>query len=144
MIKSRLKELIRNIVKYEELKLYPYVLDNDSIVVGIGRVISDDGISYDEALFLLGNDLETIERALNSYGWYSTLPDNIKHALIHLCFFCKLSRVLDEVDFINALALNDFKSACIHLINSHLYNINPARVKDICVQIRQSMVSMDE
>ena len=56
-----LNRLLDTLIKHEGLKLKPYHDTVGKLTIGIGRNLDDNGISKDEALTLLENDLKVCE-----------------------------------------------------------------------------------
>ena len=52
------------IIKHEGLKLKPYICPAGKITIGVGRNIEDNGISEDEAMYLLNNDIKRCKTEL--------------------------------------------------------------------------------
>ena len=50
--------MIDRFIKYEDLKLFPYLDIKGYTTIGVGRNLSTKGISKEEALFMLQNDIE--------------------------------------------------------------------------------------
>jgi len=80
----KIKELL---IKHEGLKLKPYICPAGKLTIGVGRNIEDNGISKDEAMYLLENDIKRCEKELREiFNDFDSLPDNIKIALIDMIF----------------------------------------------------------
>ena len=47
--------------KHEGLRLYPYNCSEGKLTLGIGRNLDDRGITEEEALYLLNNDIEAVQ-----------------------------------------------------------------------------------
>lgn len=50
--------IVKLIIKHENIRLKPYVDTTGNTTVGIGRNLSAKGISYQEAIYLLSNDID--------------------------------------------------------------------------------------
>ena len=51
--------------RHEGLKIFPYHCSQNKLTLGIGRNLEDNGISKDEAYYLLNNDIEAVQEQLN-------------------------------------------------------------------------------
>ena len=51
------EKLIDQLIEHESLELFPYKCTADRWTLGVGRNISDKGITREEALYLLNNDV---------------------------------------------------------------------------------------
>lgn len=104
-----LKELL---LKHEGFRQFPYRDITGHLTVGIGRNLDAKGISLDEALVLLDNDVQRDEHAL----WrvcpvFNKLNDARKIALLNMCYnlgidglmkFRKMFAYLEAEDYANA------------------------------------------
>lgn len=89
--------------------------------VGYGRCIDKSkgpGISEEEALYLLRNDIESAAKSLQNYAWYNTLDDIRKCVIIELVFNMGLRNLLGFTKTIALITKKDFKEASIELLNS--------------------------
>lgn len=55
------------LILHERLKLKPYRCSAGKLTIGVGRNLEDKGISEEEALFLLRNDIAEAELQLTQY-----------------------------------------------------------------------------
>lgn len=108
-IKSVLKIMLRN---QEDYRQYPYLDTTGHMTIGIGRNLSDRGISLIEAFEMLDNDIDYFEgRLSNALPWFDALDSTRKIVLINMCFnlgtkgffsFKKMLQCVSEQDFMNA------------------------------------------
>ena len=110
--------LKRLIIKHEGIRLKPYIDTTGHITIGIGRNLTDNGISYDEALYLLRNDLTRAIDELSHFEWYSTLDINRAIALVDMNFNLGLSRFLTFKKMIEALKQHDYETAAREMLDS--------------------------
>ncbi len=103
------ERLIKLLITHEGLRLKPYRDTVGKLTIGVGRNLDDVGITEEEALYLLKND---IRRTINFLSavlpfWYR-LSETRKIALIDMCFnlggrrfmgFRKMRRALEEGDY---------------------------------------------
>lgn len=87
----------------EGLRLKPYQCTAGKLTIGIGRNIEDIGISKDEALYLLKNDIDRVcDQLDNALPWWKMLSDRRQQALANLAFNLGITTLLT---FKNSLAL---------------------------------------
>jgi lysozyme len=95
MDSQTLYKLQQLIIEHERYRRYVYTdttglsahEDGGILTVGIGRNLEAKGISMDEALYLLNNDIKQCEKELTAnISFYTSLDDVRKCALIDLCF----------------------------------------------------------
>lgn len=71
----------------EGLRLFPYVDTVGKTTIGIGRNLTDTGISEAEAGFLLHNDIDRTERALDgALPWWRALDPVRQLVLLDMAF----------------------------------------------------------
>ena len=104
----------------EGLRLKPYRDTVGKLTIGVGRNLDDVGISEDEALYLLNNDIKKAKEDVKKvFGEMFYELDSIRQAvLIDMMFNLGLPRFLTFRKFIQAVKEKDFKKASIEMLNS--------------------------
>jgi lysozyme len=75
------------LVKHEGLRLKPYKDTVGKLTIGVGRNLDDVGITYDEAMFLLENDIKRVKVELdNNLPWWRTLDTVRQDVMVDLGF----------------------------------------------------------
>lgn len=118
-VTSSKKELI---ISHEGLKLKPYKCTAGKLTIGVGRNIEDVGISFDEAMFMLDNDIKACIKDMVKLfpGWYQ-LSENQQTVLINMRFNLGLSRFRKFKKMIIAINAKDFDRAAREMMNSLWY-----------------------
>jgi lysozyme len=107
------------ILKHEELRLKPYRDTVGKLTIGVGRNLDDVGISEDEAMHMLENDIKRCENELKEiFENFDELPDNVKTVLTDMIFNLGKTRFLGFKNMIQAIKENDFKRAAKEAKNS--------------------------
>ncbi len=103
-LSSRFK-LYEILEKDEGFRQYPYQCTAGKLTVGIGRNLEARGISHEEAVFLLQNDVrDCVNEMLKAFPWMTKLDDVRKIVLINMCFnlgiagFSQFKKMLDAVE----------------------------------------------
>jgi lysozyme len=112
---DQLRELI---IKHEGLRLKPYRDTVGKLTIGVGRNLDDRGITQDEALSLLNNDLSVCVSELKNYSWFISLNKIRQEVLIELVFNIGIARVLNFKKMISALSLQNYVLASRELLDS--------------------------
>jgi len=100
------------ITKHERIVLHPYTDSVGKLTIGIGRNLDDNGISKDEALYMLSHDIKTVTDDLHSiFEDFSYLPYDVQLALTDMMFNLGKSRFLGFKKMIAAIKDKDFKEA---------------------------------
>lgn len=81
------KILVKLAAQHEGFRSKPYLCTADKLTIGYGRNIEDVGISEEEALIMLENDLSLSEKMLNTYVLgFDKLNKPRQAVLIDMCF----------------------------------------------------------
>ena len=59
-----LDKIVDMLRRHEGLRLNPYHCSENKLTLGIGRNLEDRGITEEEALFLLNNDIKRVQEQL--------------------------------------------------------------------------------
>jgi len=87
--------------------------------VGYGRNLAERGLSEDESLYLLKNDIRECYDDLNArYPWFSALPDNTKIVLLDLRFNMGAAKLGTFRNFLASMEKGDWHGAKEHLMDS--------------------------
>ena len=107
------------LIKHEGLRLFPYLCPAGKLTVGVGRNLTDTGISIDEAMDLLENDISRVTRELeDNFPWFMVLNKARREALVDMCFNLGLSRFRKFSKMIEALQRDDFAIAAKEMLSS--------------------------
>lgn len=107
------------LTRHESYRQFPYVDITGHITVGIGRNLSDRGISTTEAFELLDDDIIYFSDKLNHVlPWFSKLNEPRQIALIDMCFNLGVQGMLNFHEMIIALQNGDFDKASDEMLNS--------------------------
>ena len=88
------------------------------LTIGVGRNIEDVGISEDEAMFMLNNDIDVaIKRLDRNFPEWRKLDDVRQEVLINMCFNLG-NKLFEFKKFLQALREGDYEKASQEMINS--------------------------
>ncbi|MBL4707088.1 MAG: glycoside hydrolase family protein [Flavobacteriales bacterium] len=94
----------------EGLRLKPYRCSAGKLTIGVGRNIEENGISEEEAIHLLKNDIERSDREVDSVftdSQIKSLSNQRKEVLVNMMFnlgkkkFLKFKKMIDAIQFKN-------------------------------------------
>ena len=75
------------LMRHEGVVCHLYKCKADRNTIGVGRNLDDVGISEDEAMYLLGNDIKrTTDDLDKNWGAWRTFPEIARHVCIDLVF----------------------------------------------------------
>jgi lysozyme len=116
MNRDRLKEML---IRHEGLKLKPYKCTAGKTTIGVGRNLDDVGITRDEALDLLDNDIDRVLAELDrELPWWRQLDDARQEVLADMCFNLGLAGLLKFKKFLQALEFCDYRTAAAEMLDS--------------------------
>ena len=97
--------LKKQLVVHEGLELKPYKCTANKTTIGVGRNIEEVGISEDEAMYLLDNDIKNVvAQCQATFSWFDGLSDIRKEAIVNLVFnmglstFCKFKKTISYIE----------------------------------------------
>ena len=101
--------------------------------IGIGRLIDrrkGGGLSYDEALYLLRNDIREREEALDAaIPWWKDLTETRRTVVLAMSFQMGVEGLLDFKRTLRAMELGNYKEAGIRMRRSLWYRQTTARAE---------------
>jgi lysozyme len=127
--KAKLKNLL---VNNESYKQFPYTDITGHLTIGIGRNLSDRGISTTEALQLLDDDIIYFISKLSHYvSFFYELSDNRKIVLVDMCFNLGINGFLQFQNMLQALENKDYETAAKEILNSKAAEQCPERYQQL-------------
>jgi len=121
----------------EGLQLFPYLDTVGKTTIGIGRNLTDKGITAEEAEMLLGNDVEAIQNALGAkLPWFRGLSDARQGALINVGFNVGVVGLLGFTKTLDFMSQSNWDAAADEILNSKWASQVGDRAKRISNQIR--------
>jgi lysozyme len=103
----------------EGLRLHPYVDPVGKVTIGVGRNLTDVGITYGEATVLLYADIShVLDELSTAFRWWDTLSDVRQRAIANLHFNVGATRFRTFVLLIKALERHDYADAAHELRTS--------------------------
>ena len=110
-----LKELL---IKHEGLRLKPYKDSVGKLTIGVGRNLDDVGLTEQEALYLLHNDINKAIKDAKVYAWFDPLDDVRKMVVVDMIFNLGLTRFSGFKRTIKHIASRRYKEAAIEMMDS--------------------------
>jgi lysozyme len=106
------------LVRDEGIRLKPYEDSVGLITIGVGRNIEQNGISYDEAMFMLQNDVARCMKEAASFKWYTELTEDRQVAIVNMIFNLGMPRFQKFKGFIAAMSEHDYDRAAFEMMDS--------------------------
>ena len=127
---------IELITRHEGLSLKPYLCPANKLSIGVGRNLEDNGISEEEALFMLGTDIARVIEELNTLNFSMYLNDARRTAMIDMLFNLGLTRFLKFRLMIGALENKDWNEAARQMLDSNWATQVGARAEELATIIK--------
>lgn len=126
------KKLRDVLIEHEGLRLKPYHCTADKLTVGVGRNLEDVGISHDEAMYLLGNDIERVTSDLNDrIPFWNNLSANKQIVLASMAFQLGMHGLMQFKKMLAAAEAGDDVEVTKQMRDSRWYKQTPNRVDDL-------------
>ena len=118
-----MSKLIDMLLVHEGKKRFVYRCTSNALTIGVGRNIDPNkggiGLSDDEILYMLRNDIKRVYDELDSnLPWFKDLDDVRQDVLQDMCFNMGISRLLNFRKMLAAVELGLYDRASDELLNS--------------------------
>lgn len=107
------------LVDEEGLRLTPYRDSVGKLTIGVGRNLEDRGITRDEAIFLLDNDIIAVLDQLAAHvPFFAALDDVRQRVLADMAFNVGMGGLLGFKNTLAAVARGDYDAAAVGMLAS--------------------------
>lgn len=127
--------LVDQIIRHEGVRLKPYLDTVGKTTIGVGRNLSDVGVSEAEAMLLLEHDLDAVIADMATFAWFPLLDPVRQRAVVNVRFNVGPSGFRGFARFIHAMAIAGFVDAARELRNSKAATQAPMRYKELAAMI---------
>src|SRR5690349_17017892 len=135
-----MKNIVSTLIDHEGLRLLPYTDTTGNLTIGVGRNLSTKGITKEEALLMLNNDIAECKSQLKFKSFYINQSDVRKEVLIELCFNMGFSGLLTFKKFLAAMTAQNYELAIKELLDSKwATQISLDRKMDIVYRIKNGL-----
>lgn len=139
-----LPRLEKLLVRHEGLKLFPYKCTAGKLTVGVGRNLEDVGITAEESLVLLQNDIARVKRQATTLPWYSKLDEVRQHVILSMIFNMGLTGLKAFKKMLLHIETADFPKASEEMLSSKWAEQVGRRAKDLAFMMRTGeYISLD-
>lgn len=126
------EQLRKDLIRDEGIRLKAYKCPAGRWTVGVGRNVQDLGITTAEAMMLLDNDIERINRELDAnLMWWRGRPEWVQRGMANACFQLGISKLLEFRKMLSALQAGDYATAQKEGRDSAWYKQTPARAERV-------------
>ena len=112
-------KLTEMLVDHEGMRRKPYRCTAGKLTIGVGRNLDDRGISPDEAMYMLANDIRDSRRELSAaFPWFDKLDDVRQAVLIDMCVNLGLSRLQGFRNTLALIGVGKYEAAAQEMLDS--------------------------
>jgi len=130
----RLRELL---IHHEGIRLKPYVCSAGKITIGVGRNLQDVGITEFEAMQLLTNDIERVQReAVSAFPWFKSLCIVRQDVVLDMLFNLGIHRFKGFKKMISCLVVQNYVEAAHQMLDSNWAKQVGNRAQDLASMMR--------
>ena len=124
--------LREDLIAEEGIRLKPYLCPAGKTTIGVGRNLDDVGITQDEAMEMLDNDIDRVKAQLaKALPWLETKSPDVQRAIANMTFQMGLGGVLKFQKMLAALQARDYNAARREALNSTWAKQTPQRAKRV-------------
>lgn len=138
------EKLTKEIINHEGFLRHAYTDTEGFLTIGIGRLIDkrkNGGISYEEARYLLENDIDKIDKELpKKLPWITKQPDQVQRALYNMAFQMGIKGLLTFRKMLKALEENDYATAHKEALDSKWARQTPHRAQRIAAMLSMNTI----
>jgi lysozyme len=134
---SSLDKLRTLLVKHEGLELKPYQDTVGKWTIGVGRNLTDTGITRDEAMFLLERDLTRCFNEARKIEWWKGLDPVRQDVIVMMIFNMGMPRFSGFKKFAALMSERKFKAAADEMLRSKWYDQVGRRATELALMIHE-------
>lgn len=124
------------LIHHEGLRLKPYKCTAGKLTIGVGRNLDDRGITQEEAMNMLENDIDDCRIELqHNISWFNRLDPTRKDALLDMCFNLGISGLMKFNNMLTAMKHEDWEAAYVEALDSRWADQVGQRAIDIAGMI---------
>ena len=128
------------LISHEGMKFTPYRCTAGRLTIGVGRNISDKGITKEEAIMLLNNDISECKRDLANLvfkGQFYKFPEPVQHVLMDMRFQLGWKGFRGFRKMIIAFKELNYEEAIVQMMDSAWYGQTTNRANELIEMIRE-------
>ena len=120
------------LIKHEGVRLFVYNDTQNIPTIGCGRNLRDRGLTMDEAMYLLNNDIADFQHQLFcKLSWFYKAPVDVQNVLTDMAFEMGITGLMAFQKTLNLISLGQYAAAAEEMLNSTWAKQVPARANDL-------------
>ena len=112
------RELTEDLIRDEGVRSIPYLDTVGKWTIGVGRNLTDNGVSQSEIDLMLANDIGNVLDECQSLTCWAGLNDNQKRGLANMVFNMGLPRLKSFKKMLGALEASEYTKAYSEALDS--------------------------
>ncbi len=135
-------ETIRTALMADEgLRLKPYTDTVGKLTIGVGRNLTDRGITKGESMVMLDNDIaECVNDLAASFPWFMPLDEVRQHVIVNMRFQLGAGGFRQFRKLIAAMERKDYPAASDSMLFSRWHEQVPTRSDRLIEEMRSGVV----
>lgn len=130
--------LAQDLIRDEGLRLKPYRCTAGKLTIGVGRNLDDRGLTEQEALMLLDNDIKAFwGQLVTSLPWVMQAPEAVQEVLTNMCFNLGLAGLLGFRQTLALLQAGRYADAAAEMLRSKWAGQVGARAERLALRLRE-------
>ncbi len=114
-----MEDLKEQLIRHEGLRLTVYDCPAGYKTVGVGRNLEGKGITEEEAMYLLDNDIKEFQESLSKeLSWFDSLDECRRNILTNMAFNLGVSGLLKFKNTLTAIENKNWEEAASQMLES--------------------------
>ena len=123
-----LKEAKEMLIKHEGVRTYPYFCSENYLTIGAGRNLKVNGISEEEAMYLLGNDIDRVINNLDKiFPAWKVMPKKARLVCIDMAYQLGIQGFMNFRRTRTLMEMGCWLEASEEILRSRYANQTPSR-----------------
>lgn len=130
-------DIFEQLRRDESDKKFPYTDTVGKLTIGVGRNLTDRGVSEGEITFMLQNDVQEVQDGLNNaLAWYAGLDEARRGVLLNMAFNMGIHGLLAFHKALTFLEAGEYDQAATEMLNSKWAGQVGDRAKRLALQLQ--------
>ena len=114
-----IEDLKEQLVRHEGLRLTVYDCPAGYKTIGVGRNLEGKGITEEEALYLLENDINYFtEQLRDNLDWFDDIPEEKQQILVNMAFNLGVAGLMNFKNMLSAVEEGRWSDASTEMLDS--------------------------
>ena len=114
-----MEDLKEQLIRHEGLRLTVYDCPAGYKTIGVGRNLEGKGVTEEEAMYLLDNDIKDFQESLSrELSWFDSLDECRRNILTNMAFNLGISGLLKFKNTLSAVESGNWEEAASQMLDS--------------------------